>query len=264
VLHKSPGDIALRPMRVVAASPSSLFEESPRVARTGRPWRASTWTRRHPETLAERASQHVLAILTTVRNVTNVRHVEVRPATAETFEDVATILAPKKHDAPVCWCLSYRVPNAEYKTLSGRDRPDRLRDFCERDPSPGVVAYVDEAPAGWCSFGPRSSLPRLANSRTIPKIDDLPVWSVFCFVIRPAFRRMGLSGRLLEGVIDYAGARHVPVLEAYPFDAEAQRISASLAYVGTTRVFEAAGFSRVQGTSSKTGGLTRWLMRLEL
>jgi hypothetical protein len=47
-------------------------------------------------------------------------HVEVLPATVDRFDDVAAVLAPKKHDAPVCWCLSYRVSNAEYKRLSDR------------------------------------------------------------------------------------------------------------------------------------------------
>ena len=190
--------------------------------------------------------------------------VEVRPATADCFEDVAAILAPKKRDAPVCWCLSYRVPNAEYQALVGTSRPERLKEFCRHDPVPGVVAYVDRKPAGWCSFGPRANLPRLAHSRTIPVVDDVPVWSVFCFVIRPPFRRMGLSTELLEGAIKYAEEHAAPMLESYPFDSAEGRISSSLAYVGTTKLFEAAGFQRVCKTSGKAGGLARWLMRLEL
>jgi GNAT superfamily N-acetyltransferase len=190
--------------------------------------------------------------------------VEVRPATADVFEDVAAILAPKKRDAPVCWCLSYRVPNAEYKALVGSGRPERLKEFCRYDPAPGVVAYVDSEPAGWCSFGPRARLPRLAQSRTIPFVDDVPVWSVFCFIIRAPFRRMGLSTELLQGAIKYAQEHDVPMLESYPFDSAEGRISSSLAYIGTTSLFEAAGFQRVCRTSGKTGGLARWLMRLEL
>ncbi len=42
------------------------------------------------------------------------------------------------------------------------------------------------------------------------------------------------------------------------------RISSSLAYVGTTSLFKAAGFRRVQPTAAKSGGVTRWLMRLTL
>ncbi len=190
--------------------------------------------------------------------------VEIRPATAERFADVARVLAPKKADAPVCWCLSYRLPNAENHVLRGPDRPARLRSFCQQDPPPGLVAYVDGEPAGWYSVGPRATLPRLVNSRTIPRVDDIPVWSVICFVIRSGYRRLGLTHQLLAAAVTYARGYGAPALEGYPVDPAGGRISSSLAYVGTTSLFEAAGFRRVQPTAAKSGGATRWLMRLTL
>jgi len=190
--------------------------------------------------------------------------IEVHPATGERFTDLAAILGPKKADAPVCWCLTYRIPNAENRSLRGPDRPARLLGFCEQDPPPGLVAYVDGQPAGWCSVGPRAALPRLVGSRTIPRVDDVPVWSVICFVVRRAYRGHGLTHRLLRGAIAHARSHRAPVLEGYPVDPDGGRISSTLAYVGSTSLFEAAGFHRVQPTTSKSGGATRWLMRLPL
>jgi len=190
--------------------------------------------------------------------------IDVHPATADRFGDVAAVLAPKKRDAPVCWCLTYRVSNAEYQRLRGRDRPARLRRFCDDGPPPGVVAYVDGIPAGWCSFGPRCSLPRLVHSRTIPVIDSLPVWSIVCFVVRAGHRRRGLTHHLLDGAVTFARQQGVPALEAYPVDPGGGRISPTLAYVGTTSLFERAGFHRVVVTQSRSGGAPRWLMRLVL
>ena len=37
--------------------------------------------------------------------------IEVRPASV--FDDVATVVGPKRPDASVCWCLSYRIPSKE-------------------------------------------------------------------------------------------------------------------------------------------------------
>ncbi len=188
--------------------------------------------------------------------------VEVHPAAADRFPDVATILAPAKPSTPACWCLTYRITNAENHTLRGPDRPERLRGLCHADPPPGMIAYVDGVPAGWCSFGPRSSFNRLVKARTIPHVDETPAWSVICFIVRPQFRRTGLSRALLDAVVDYAkGRSDVPVLEAYPIDSTAGRVSASFAYVGTTSLFEAAGFKRVTLTSARSGGADRWLMR---
>jgi GNAT superfamily N-acetyltransferase len=190
--------------------------------------------------------------------------IEVHPATVDRFEDVTTILAPKNPDAPTCWCLSYRIPNQEYRALSGPERPARLRRYAEEGTPPGVIAYVDGEPAGWCSVSPRASHHRLTRSRTIPTIDDVPVWSVICLVIRAPFRRKGLSRHLLAGAIEYARSRGAPMLEAYPIDSGGGRVSSSFAYVGTTAQFESAGFERVVKTDSKSGGVPRWLMRLSL
>ena len=188
----------------------------------------------------------------------------MRAATADRFEDVAALLAPCRADAPACWCLTYRLTNAENSTLRGSDRPRRLQELCSREPPPGVVAYMDGTPVGWCSFGPRSELARLARSRTIPRLDEVPVWSVYCLMVRAGYRGRGLASHLLDGVVTLARSRGVPALEAYPVDPQGQRISASQAFVGTTSLFERAGFTRVAPTASTSGGLRRWVMRLDL
>ena len=43
--------------------------------------------------------------------------IEVRPATD--FDDVRTMVGPKRPDANVCWCLSYRIPSKENRVLIG-------------------------------------------------------------------------------------------------------------------------------------------------
>jgi len=52
------------------------------------------------------------------------------------------------------------------------------------------------------------------KSRTIPHVDETPAWSVICFIVRPQFRRTGLSRAMLDAVVDYAkGRSDVSVLE---------------------------------------------------
>jgi GNAT superfamily N-acetyltransferase len=185
----------------------------------------------------------------------------VVPATADRFDDVAALLAPRDPDAPTCWCLSMRLPNAENRALPPRQRYARLRRFAEDGTPPGVLAYVGEEPVGWCSIAPRSSYHRLAHSRTIQAVDDLPVWSIVCFVVRPPFRRRGVSRALLRGAVDYAFSRGAPAVEAYPVDTDGERIDATLAYVGAVSLFESEGFHRVQPTSATSASRPRILMR---
>ena len=186
------------------------------------------------------------------------------PATADRFDDVARLLAPPRPDAPACWCLTYRVTSAEFSALRGEDRPNRLKGFFEGDAAPGVVAYVEGEPAGWCAFGPRTEMGRLQRSRTIQRLDDLPVWSVVCFVVAAKHRRRGIAARMLGEAVAYARAQGVPALEAYPIDNKGAKISGAFAYVGTVSLFESAGFAKIAETSSRSGGLSRWIMRRDL
>lgn len=187
--------------------------------------------------------------------------ITVRPASGDRFEDLALLLRPKQA-AGACWCVNYRLPDRQARSLPEREA--YMRGLCESGQPPGVLAYLGDAPVGWCSVSPRGGLSRLVNSRTIPAVDERPAWSVICFVVRPGYRRRGVAEALLEGAVEYARGCGAPVVEGYPLDAEGARIGAASAYVGTVSMFERAGFRRVMPTSSSHGGIRRWVMRLEL
>ncbi len=72
--------------------------------------------------------------------------IEVRPATL--FDDVATLVGPKKPTSNVCFCLSYRIGSKENVALRGPARADRVRELCHQDPPPGVIAYLDDEAVG--------------------------------------------------------------------------------------------------------------------
>jgi GNAT superfamily N-acetyltransferase len=127
-----------------------------------------------------------------------------------------------------------------------------------------LLAYADDEPAGWVGFAVRERAGRLVRSRTIPKLDDVPVWAIYCFTVRVGYRRKGLARALLDGLIDYAREQGAPALEAYPVETGGDRIHGTAAYVGTVSMFEAAGFRRVLETDARSDHRPRWLMRLDL
>ena len=188
---------------------------------------------------------------------------DVRPATLDRFDDVATMVGPKRPDANVCWCLSHRIDARTNRELVGPARGDFVRELCRRDVAPGVLAYDGGEVVGWAAVAPRSELP-FARSRKIPHVDDLPVWSLFCVRVRPGRRGRGISSALVEGAVEHARSQGAPVVEGYPVDNQGARVDLTMAYVGTRAMFERAGFTKVADTAAVSGGFPRVLVRRDL
>jgi GNAT superfamily N-acetyltransferase len=188
--------------------------------------------------------------------------IEVRPATE--FEDVKTMVGPKRPDANVCWCLSYRlVTSKENRELVGPARGERVKQLCREDPPPGVIAYDGDDVVGWAGVHPRADT-SFANNRRIPHVDDLDVWSVWCIRVRPGHRGEGISHHLLAGAVEFARDHGAPAIEGYPLDNQGEKIDLTMAYVGTRKLFERAGFTKAADTESVLNGFPRVLMRLDL
>lgn len=175
------------------------------------------------------------------------------------YDDFVEVVGVKKPGGAGCWCMAYRdtrVPN--------EGRGAYMREQCAAPPGPGVLAYVDGVVAGWCSVAPRGTYRRLMRSRTIPFVDEREAWSVVCFVVRVGYRRRGLLHDLLTGAVAHAAAHGAEVIEGYPVDVGDARVDQVSGYVGSVRLFEAAGFSRAGPTTAHSGGAPRVVMRREL
>jgi GNAT superfamily N-acetyltransferase len=188
--------------------------------------------------------------------------IEVRAATADRWDDIVAILGGDGDRG--CWCQAWRGPATAYGVPNGGSRQDALRAQLAGEVPPGFVAYIGEVPVGWCGVSVRTETPRLQRSRTIPAIDDLPVWSIGCFKIRVGYRRRGVARALLAGVVDAARAAGAPGVEAYPIDPGGARVDVGFAFVGLAPMFDDAGFRRVLVTDAHSARLPRLLVRLDL
>ncbi|MGF1661811.1 MAG: GNAT family N-acetyltransferase [Kineosporiaceae bacterium] len=187
---------------------------------------------------------------------------ETHPVTPDRFEDFADVVNRSRR-ATHCWCLSHRLSSREIQELGGGSREQAMRRLCEREHPPGVVTYRDGEPVGWCSIGPRAEITRLATSRLIRPVDDVPVWSIVCVVVRSGHRRQGVTAPLLAGAVDYAASRGAPAVEAYPVDPPG-RMDVTMAFVGTRSMFERAGFRVVGTTEAVASGMPRLVVRRDL
>lgn len=186
--------------------------------------------------------------------------IEVRPA--EIFADVKTMVGPKKPDSDVCWCLSYRLPSKDNLALHRQARGRKVAALMKQGP-PGVLAYDGDEVVGWAAAHPRADT-AFATNRRIPHVDDVDVWSVWCIRVRPGHRGQGISHALLDGAVAFARKNGAPAIEGYPVDNKGEKVDSTMAYVGTRRLFQKAGFRKAADTDSVLNGFPRVLMRLDL
>lgn len=170
------------------------------------------------------------------------------PLTLDRWPDLeALFLAKGCSMARSCWCMYYResgkvdVPPG---LTVGEHRRRRLRELAAADPPPGLVGYRGGVPVGWVSLGPREAFPRLRRSPVAKAVDDLPVWSIVCFVVPPAYRHQGVARGLLQGAIAFARERGAVALEAYPVDKPVRSSDASM-WNGALSMYVKAGFVEV-------------------
>ena len=185
---------------------------------------------------------------------------EARPLTAETWADLEALFdGPGSSIVRGCWCMYYRkTGKVSVGQAAGADNKQALCDLVEGGTVPGLVGYLDGAPVGWISLGPREDYLKLARSRIMKPVDDAEVWSVVCTYVARAHRGRGLQHRLLAAALDYARDHGVRLVEAYPVD-KPTRSHDDFMFFGSRSLYERAGFREVVRRSP-----TRVVMRRAL
>ena len=117
-----------------------------------------------------------------------------------------------------CWCMLWRLRHAEYERNKGESNRRAMKKIIAAGQVPGILAYHQNQPIGWCAIGPREHYSRLQHSRLLQPIDRNPVWSIVCLFIQKAFRRCGVSVALVRAAVEYARERGASIVESYPVE----------------------------------------------
>lgn len=172
----------------------------------------------------------------------------IRPLTPGRWRDLERLFTSKGCSiARGCWCMYYRESGRQVvppRSTLAEVRRRRFQALCEQGPPPGLLAYAAREPVGWVTLGPREQFLKLAKSIVMKPIDDKPVWSIVCFVVRPDMRHRGVAHALLKGAIDYAAKQGATLLEAYAVDKREPSHDDWL-WHGTKSMYDKAGFVEV-------------------
>ncbi len=184
--------------------------------------------------------------------------VEFCPATRDSWRDIESLFG-ERGACGGCWCMWWRRLRAEYEKEKGEGNRRALRELVESGMEPGVLAYVDAEPVGWCAVAPRDQYPRLARSRIAKPIDDRPVWSIVCLFVDRRHRKRGLSVGLIDAARKLATARGARIVEGYPVTPRMDRTADTFVYHGVVSAFERAGF-QIVARPSPTRRVVRWVI----
>lgn len=171
---------------------------------------------------------------------------EIHPVTPGRWDDLERLFGPNGAYSN-CWCTWWILSGKDWDGTAPAARRAILQELVAEGAEPGLLAYLDGEPAGWCAVGPRERYARMMSprSRTFRPLDDRPSWVINCFFIARSARRRGVAAALLAAAIDYAFAHGAECLEAYPIDPEATRATSPNLFVGSLPAFLDAGFREV-------------------
>lgn len=180
---------------------------------------------------------------------------DVRPATPDRWDDIVAVMGTRG-DPSRCWCQYFHRRGRDWATATPASNRDRLcGQIGTATVPPGVLAYAEDAPVGWCQVAPKADFGRLLHSPVTSAPRDEPdpadLWAVTCFVVPPRHRRQGVATELLVGAVEHARRHGARLIEGYPVDVTARAsVSSAELYHGTLALFLAAGFREIRRPSS--------------
>lgn len=187
--------------------------------------------------------------------------IQFHPVTPERWGDLEKLFGPRGACSG-CWCMWYRIKRSEWSRNSNAGNRRALKRIVDGGSVPGLLAYVDDQPAGWVSVAPREEFSSLERSHVLKKLDDRPVWSIVCFFVSRSHRRQGLSRALIRAAVDYAADRGATLVEGYPVErAPGGKFSTAEAFPGSPATFEREGFREVTRRSPRRPIMRRGVRR---
>ena len=155
-----------------------------------------------------------------------------------------------------CWCMWWRLRAKDFESQKGEGNRKAMKKLVDSGIVPGIIAYEDDTPVGWCSAAPRSDFPRLENSRILKPVDDKPVWSIACLFVAKEKRRKGISVKLLNYAADYVKKNGGKIVEGYAVEPKKGNMPDPFVFHGLYSAYIKAGFEEVVRRSE-----TRPIMR---
>jgi GNAT superfamily N-acetyltransferase len=183
---------------------------------------------------------------------------QFKPLTSKRWNDLEELFGDRGACGG-CWCMWWRLKRSVFNEQKGEKNKAAFKAIVDSGDAPGILAYADDVPIGWCAVAPRETYTVLEGSRILKRIDDKPVWSIVCLFIAKPYRRKGVSVALLNAAAEYVRKRGGTIVEAYPVEPREGKMPDAFAWTGLASAFLKAGFVECERRSE-----TRPIMRRDV
>ncbi len=163
------------------------------------------------------------------------------PLTPDRWPDLERLFGPRGACAG-CWDMWWRIKRSTFETQQGEGNREAFRQIVEGEAVPGLIAYVEDEPAGWVAVEPREAYPVLQRSPVLKPLDDQPVWAITCFFVAKEYRRSGMTAALIQAAVEHAEQHGARLIEAYPVEPRSGDAPDMYVFTGNISTFQEAGF----------------------
>jgi len=192
-----------------------------------------------------------------IKSTTNSNEIDLKfhSVTPKRWKDLENLFG-ERGACGGCWCMFWRLSRSQVVKQQGLENKKAMKRIVDSGEIPGILAYANGKPIGWCAVAPRETFQLLERSRIMGRVDEKPVWSVVCFFVAKPFRRNGVTVKLLKAAVEYAKKHKAKIVEGYPIEPKKGKFPDVFANTGLASAFRQAGFKEVLRRSE-----TRPIMR---
>ena len=155
-----------------------------------------------------------------------------------------------------CWCIAFHL---DPKGPKGQCKPYRetKEQLVREGRAQAALVFCGNEAMGWCQFGRTEELPNIKNRKNYEAaLDVLPDWRMPCFYVGKGYRKRGVAKLALRAALEEIARLGGGIVEAYPYDTDAVKISSSFLHAGTLNMFLAEGFEQTRQI-----GKSQWVVR---
>lgn len=180
----------------------------------------------------------------------------IQPLNAGTWDDFATLAEAHHGVWGGCWCMGFHPKGPGWGTSAALNRAEKQA-LVEQGRAHAALVFDSADCVGWCQFGAPQELPRIKLRKAYDaRFSILPDWRITCFFVSRTHRGQGVAAAALAGALDLIAGLGGGVVESYPEDTTARKVSGSFLHNGTLAMFLAAGF-----VQDRQIGKDRWVVR---